>query len=88
MADTDAQYLSDGRPAGTILGNDATTDKVGFFATTPVVQPTDSNQAAVTSTITTTLATNTVLETNLAATIVLANEIRTALVALGIMKGS
>jgi hypothetical protein len=81
-------YVTDGRPDGAMIGQTATTDKVGFFATTPVVQPTDSNQAAVTTTITTTLATNTVLETDLAATIVLANELRTALVALGIIKGS
>ena len=84
----DYNELSDGRPAGCMIGQDATTDKVGFFATTPVVQPTAAAQAAVTTTITTTLATNTVLETDLAATIVLANAIRTALVNLGIMKGS
>jgi hypothetical protein len=81
-------HVSDGRPDGTMIGQDATTDKVGFFNTTPVVQPTSSNQAAVTTTITTTLATNTVLETDLAATIVLANNLRTALVNLGLIKGS
>lgn len=32
-------YLSDGRPDGTMLGN-AASDKVGFYGTTPAVQAT------------------------------------------------
>ena len=35
----DYNYLSDGRPAGVVLGNDST-DKVGFYGTTPIVQRT------------------------------------------------
>lgn len=38
MADTDAQNVGDGRPAGVMVGKDAA-DKVGFFGTTPVIQP-------------------------------------------------
>lgn len=34
----DYNYLSDGRPDGVVLGN-ASTDKVGFFGTAPVDQP-------------------------------------------------
>lgn len=45
MADIDANYLSDGRPTGTLLGN-SSTDKIGFYGTTPIVQRT---AAAVTS---------------------------------------
>ena len=33
----DYQYLSDGRPAGTLLGNDAS-DKVGFYGLAPSAQ--------------------------------------------------
>lgn len=44
----DYNYLSDGRPAGTLLGNDAA-DKVGFFGKAPAVQQTaiaDATDAA------------------------------------------
>ncbi len=49
--------LSDGNPDGTQLGQDATTDKIGFWGTTPVVQPTSASQAAVTATATTAMST-------------------------------
>lgn len=81
------EYIGDGRPDGTIIGR-TSTEKVGFFGTTPADQPASANQAAVSTTITTTLATNTVLETDLAATIVLVNQLRTDLVELGLVKGS
>ena len=32
------KQLSDGNPTGTTLGKDETTDKVGFYGGTPVVQ--------------------------------------------------
>jgi hypothetical protein len=32
------EYIGDGRPDGTIVGR-AATEKVGFYGTTPVVQP-------------------------------------------------
>lgn len=48
----DYNYLSDGRPAGTVLGN-AATDKVGFFGTAPVVQ--QAITAVATGTATTAL---------------------------------
>lgn len=79
-------HVSDGRPDGTMIGQDATTDKVGFYNTTPVVQPTTSAQAAWTASTTT--QTTTTLETDIAALGVLTNAIRTALVAQGIIKGS
>ena len=49
----DYNYLSDGRPAGTVLGNSAT-DKVGFFGSTPVVK------TAVTATAVTAIGTTTI----------------------------
>lgn len=61
---------------GTRLGQ-TTADKVGFFGlTTPIPQPTSATQAAITAGATTT------------ATIALLLEIRTALVNLGLIKGS
>lgn len=81
------EYVGDGRPDGTIVGR-TSSEKVGFYGTTPAVQPSGSGQAAVTSTITTTLATNTVLETDLTATITLVNQLRSDLVTLGLIKGS
>ncbi len=74
-------------PDGAIIGK-AATEKIGFYGTTPAVQPNSASQAAVSSTITTTLATNTVLEANLTATITLVNQLRSALVTLGLIKGS
>ena len=80
------KYVGDGRPDGTIVFQSG--EKGAFFGATPAVKPTSASQAAVTTTITTTLATNTVLETDLAATIVLVNQIRSELVALGLITGS
>lgn len=50
-----------------------TTDKLGFYGVTPVVQPASANQAAA---------------TDAASTQTLANALRTALVNLGLIKGS
>lgn len=49
----DYNYLSDGRPAGTLLGN-ATTDPVGFYGSTPVAK------TAVTATAVTAVGTTTI----------------------------
>lgn len=43
------QYLDMGAPDGAILGQ-TTSAKVGFWATTPVVQPTGATQATLTAT--------------------------------------
>ena len=80
------EYIGDGRPDGTIVGR-ASTEKVGYYGTTPVVQPTSANQAAVAGTVTTTAVT-TALAVDVAALIVLANQLRSELVTLGIIKGS
>jgi hypothetical protein len=67
--------LSDARSDGQVLGQ-SVTDKVGFFGVTPVVQPTSANQAAITAGATTTACNTLVIE------------LRTALVNLGLIKGS
>ena len=82
-----AENVTYNSPDGAVMGA-STTEKIAFYGSTPVVQPTSASQAAVTTTITTTLATNTVLETDLAATIVLANQLRAELVELGLITGS
>lgn len=58
--------------AGYKIGT-ATSQKVGFFAATPVVQQASANQAAATDATT---------------VITLANALRTALVNLGLIKGA
>jgi hypothetical protein len=40
------KHLSDYDPAGTTLGQDAS-DKIGFYGTTPAIQPAATAQAAV-----------------------------------------
>lgn len=63
------EYLGDGNPDGTVLGR--STDKVGFYGTTPIVQ-------ATVAATTTTTATTTALQTDIDA-------IRTALQNLGLI---
>lgn len=81
------KQASDGRPDGLMVGQSATGDKVGFFGTTPVVQPSSASQAAVTTSVTTTRTTAN-LDATCDAIIVLLNQIRSELVTLGLLKGS
>ena len=86
-------------PDGYIVGQSAT-DKVGFYGYTAVVQPSGSAQAAITDgsggtansatgVAALTATYNSTLLINAFATIVAqTNAIRSALVAIGIMKGS
>lgn len=96
---TDAEVIGTGSSGGILLG-ETSSEKVGFFGTTPVVQPSGAAQAAITdgSTGTANSATgvaaltatyNSTLLINALATIVAqTNAIRSALVTVGIMKGS
>jgi hypothetical protein len=70
------EYLGYGDDDGTVLGRNATTDKIAFFAATPIVRPAATAQSAITAGATTT------------STIALVIELRTALVNLGLIKGS
>jgi hypothetical protein len=91
--------VSDGTPDGTQIGQSAT-DKIAFYAATPVVQPTAAAQAAITDSSggtanpTTGVAAltgtyNTTIIANALATIIAQNTaFRTALVNLGLIKGS
>ncbi len=102
--------LSNQNPDGSELGESAT-DLVGFYGSTPVVQPSTASQDAVTATAVT--ATNTTasittaahgfadgtqadalitrvaqLQVDMAATIILANQVRADLTTLGLIKGA
>lgn len=67
-----ARQLSQAEADGTVIGQSAA-DKVGFFGATPVAQRAGAAQA---------------VSTDAASVIVLANELRAAMVALGLIKGS
>jgi len=81
--------LSDGNPSGTSLGQSAT-DLVGFYGKTPIVQRTSSAQAAVSTTGSNSGSTNYgfTTATQADAIVTLVNELRAALVAVGMIKGS
>lgn len=70
-----AKNLSNAGTDGTSLGQ-SITDKISFYGVTAVTQPTSATQAAVTTGATTTQVG------------ALANELRSALVTLGLVKGS
>lgn len=70
-----ANQLSNGNSEGTRLGQSAS-DKLSFYSvTTPIVQPSSTNQSAITAGATTTACNTLVIE------------LRAALVALGLIKG-
>ncbi len=75
------EYLGSGSPDGTVLGRNATTDKIAMYGVTPVVQRSSSNQA--TSFLS--LSTNVTVPANLTAIVL---EIANTLIGLGIWKGS
>lgn len=93
------EFLGSNGPDGTTLGIDAT-EKVSFYGATPVVQPTAAAQAAITDGSTGTAAptngvqpatatyNSTIINNSLATIIAQTNAMRTALVNLGLLKGS
>lgn len=91
------KQLTDGGPDGSYVGQSAS-DKVGFYGTTPAVQPSGTSQSAVATTAITTLATTPTatdiaiavnsLISRVAANVTLINQVRSDLVTLGLLKGS
>jgi hypothetical protein len=70
-----AKVVNNGASEGTNFGS-AITDKIGFYGlATPIVQPSSTNQSAITAGGTTTACNTLVIE------------LRSALVALGLIKG-
>jgi len=82
-----AQQLSDGNGDGVCVGQSAT-DKVGFYGATPIVQRASADQAAVATTAPTNSSPYGYSQAQATAIITLVNELRAALVAAGIIKGS
>lgn len=92
-------YLDNGNADGTVLGQ-ASTSKIAFYGATTVVQPTAAAQAAITDGSTgtanpttgvaaLTATYNSTLIINALATIIAqTNAMRSALVTLGLLKGS
>lgn len=84
--------LTDYDTDGAFIGQDSS-DKIGFYGTTPVVQPSSASQAAVTATALGTIDFTSATE---AATVVaavnelkiLSNQIRAELVELGLISGA
>jgi hypothetical protein len=94
MTIADGQNIVLDTTTGTKFGT-ATTQKLSFYNKAPIVQPASATQAAVISEglndaaeSTYTQADMTKVQTELNDVTVLANEMRTVLVSLGLMKGS
>ena len=93
------KYVSDQGPDGCSFGT-VTTDLISFYGVTPIVQPASASQALVTVSTITTASTSTspygfadtTQFTNALATVVncrtLVNQLRTDLIALGLIKGA
>jgi hypothetical protein len=96
---SDIYQHSDGREDGQRLGQSAS-DKVAFYGSTPIVQPSAANQGAITdasggtANLTTGVAAltatynSTIIANALATIIAHQTAVRTALVNLGLIKGS
>jgi hypothetical protein len=96
---SDAVNIAFNTTTGTKHGT-ATTQKQSFWNATPIVQPVSANQAAVTTTVATTAATNVApygyttaaqaddLITEVGQLKTLVNQLRSDLVAIGLIKGS
>ncbi len=79
--------LSDGGGDGARLGQSAT-DKIGFYGATPIVQRSGAAQAAVAATAATASTPYGYSEAQANAIVTLVNELRAAMVAAGLIKGS
>ncbi|MFZ5989429.1 MAG: hypothetical protein ACOYWZ_20225 [Bacillota bacterium] len=80
-------YLDNGNPDGTVLGQ-STTEKISFYGVTPIVQRSGAAQGTFTTTMTSTSPWGFATSTAADAAVALLTEIRAALVALGLIKGS
>jgi len=82
------KYYTDNQTDGAVFGQSAS-EKIGFYGVTPIVQRSGAAQAAVGTTSATGTSPKGYTTTTQANGIVtLLNEIRAALVAVGIIKGS
>ena len=80
--------LSDARSDGTVYGQ-STSDLISFYGGTPIAQRTNASQAAVSTTASTsTTPFGYATSTQANAIVTLVNEMRAALVAVNLIKGS
>jgi hypothetical protein len=80
----------DGGAGGTTIG-EATTSKVSFYGVTPITQRTSASQAAVVTTVAVSTTSNIwgfSTSTQANSIVSLVNELRAAMVAIGVIKGS
>lgn len=85
---TEYNHLSDGRDDGVMIGRD-TADKAGFYGVAPIAQRAGAAQAAVATTgATSSSPWGFSGSTQANAIVTLVNELRAALVAVGLIKGS
>jgi UDP-N-acetyl-D-mannosaminuronic acid transferase (WecB/TagA/CpsF family) len=87
MAAQDYEQVTYGAPDGSQVGSSAT-EKVGFWGATPVVQPTNAAQAALTLNTATSAGYGFVSVTAFNAFTAQLENIRASLVTVGILKGS
>lgn len=81
------QYLGDGAPDGTCLGSSAT-ELIGFYGKAPSAQRASADQGTYTTTMTQSTGWGFLTSTAANAASALLTEIRAALVASGLIKGS
>jgi UDP-N-acetyl-D-mannosaminuronic acid transferase (WecB/TagA/CpsF family) len=82
-----AQNVTDNRPDGAVIGASAT-EKIAFYGATPVTQRAGAAQVAVATTAATSTTPHGFAEAQANALVALVNELRAALVAVGIIKGA
>lgn len=87
VTDTQYQQLCDSGYDGTIIGK-SSTEKIGFYGTTPIVQRSGAEQGTFTTTMTQSTGWGFLTSTAANAAIALLTEIRLVLVNTGLMKGS
>jgi hypothetical protein len=87
MAAQDFEQVTYGSPTGAQVGG-AAADKVGFWGATPVTQPTNAAQAALTLTTATTAGFGFSTSAGFIAALAQLENIRASLVTVGILKGS
>ena len=87
MAAEDYEQVTYNSPDGAMIGQSAT-EKVGFFGITPIVQPADAAQGALTVTTATTAGYGFSTSAGFNAFIAQLENLRAELVLLGLIKGS
>jgi hypothetical protein len=81
------EYIGNGNPDGTSLGS-STSEKISFYGVTPIAQRSGATQAVFSTTMTQSTGWGFLSSTAADAAVALILEMRLALIAIGIIKGS